>query len=66
MRTVVMISFTVGSIFYDYSSVMPTYPTLQSADRADGLPIPSCAISGLSAYLANGTKLYVVEDRFYQ
>jgi hypothetical protein len=61
-----MISFPVDSLIYDYSSVVPTFPTLQSTDRAERPPIPSCAISGLFVHLVNGGKLYVVEDRFYQ
>jgi len=51
---------------YRYDSTDASYPTLASADRSDGTPIPWGAMSGLSADTSNNGLLYAVEDSFYQ
>ena len=48
---------------YDFSDDPVAYPTLQSADGENGLPIPWSAMSGLAA--GEDTILYAVEDSFY-
>jgi len=50
---------------YDYSEAPPSYPTIESSDRADGSPIPWGAMSGLSADPSNPDTLWAVEDSFY-
>jgi hypothetical protein len=47
---------------YKLDDMAPTYPTLVSANREDGLPIPFSALSALSA---KGNMLYSVDDSFY-
>lgn len=42
-----------------------TYPSIVSADRTDGTPIPWSALSGLAADPQSETLLYTVEDSFY-
>jgi hypothetical protein len=44
----------------------PTYPTVQSADRADGLPIPWGALSALAADPKDPYKAYTAYDSFYR
>lgn len=48
---------------YEFSDAPAAYPTLQSADGDNGLPIPWSAMSGLAAGPDN--ILYAVEDSFY-
>ncbi len=50
---------------YSYSEAEPTYPTIQSTDRADGTPIPWGAMSGLAADATMPRMLYAIEDSFY-
>jgi len=50
---------------YAYQQASAAYPTLQSADRTDGTPIPWAAISGLAA-AADGKTIFAVEDSFFQ
>ena len=50
---------------YKYQYGAPAYPTLMSADRYDGTPIPWSAMSGLSADPVMDDVLYAVEDSFY-
>jgi Esterase-like activity of phytase len=40
----------------------PTYPTVESADRADGTPIPWSALSALAADRNDEDKMYTVYD----
>ena len=49
---------------YAYQKASAAYPTLQSADRSDGTPIPWAAMSGLAA-AADGKTVYGVEDSFF-
>jgi len=49
---------------YQYQTARPQYPTLQSANRADGTPIPWSALSGLAA--ASNSTLYSINDSFYR
>lgn len=49
---------------YAYQKAAPAYPTLRSADRANGTPIPWAALSGLVA-AADGRTLYAVDDSFF-
>ena len=44
---------------------IPEYPSLISAPRDGGAPIPFSALSGLSADLSDNSILYSVEDSFY-
>ena len=48
---------------YEYSDDLALYPTLQSVEGANGVPIPWSAMSGLAA--GAGDTLYAVEDSFY-
>lgn len=48
---------------YQYQEAKAKYPTLESVNRANGLPIPWAALSGLAA--ANDTTLYSIEDGFF-
>lgn len=50
---------------YQYEFAEAEYPTLVSADRANGTPIPWSAMSGLAADPADANTLYAVEDSFY-
>lgn len=50
---------------YAYQKADAAYPTLQSADRSDGTPIPWAAMSGLAA-AADGKTVYGVEDSFFR
>ncbi len=55
-----------GSLnIYQYQSAPAAYPTLLSADRADGTPIPWSALSGLAA-ATTGTVVYGVDDSFFR
>jgi hypothetical protein len=49
---------------YQYQKAAPAYPTLESANRADGTPIPWSALSGLAA--ASNSTVYAVNDSFYR
>jgi hypothetical protein len=51
---------------YRYATGDDSYPSIQSADRLDGTPIPWSALSGLSADPLDETVVYAVEDSFYQ
>jgi hypothetical protein len=44
----------------------PTYPTVKSADRDDGLPIPWGALSALAADPQDPDKAYTAYDSFYR
>ncbi|SMF08748.1 Uncharacterized conserved protein [Alteromonadaceae bacterium Bs31] len=50
---------------YQYSSRPASFPSLQSAERLAGAPIPWGAMSGLSADPMNDSVLYAIEDSFY-
>lgn len=50
---------------YSYSQNEQQYPTLVSVDRNNGTPIPFSALSGLSADPKNASRLYSIEDSFY-
>ena len=50
---------------YRHEVAVPAYPSLVSANRGNGAPIPWGALSGLAADLNESTTLYAVEDGFY-
>lgn len=50
---------------YSYQYAEPQYPTLKSADRENGTPIPWAAMSGLAADPEDNHTLYAVEDSFF-
>ena len=50
---------------YRYELANPSYPTIVSADRMDGTPIPWSAMSGLAADAGSPGMLYAVEDSAY-
>lgn len=50
---------------YRYAEGAPAYPTLKSADRADGTPIPWGAMSGLAASPADASRVFAIDDSFY-
>lgn len=50
---------------YRYEQAAPAYPTIQSADRDDGKPIPWAALSGMVA-ATSGNTVYAVDDSFYR
>ena len=55
---------------YECGFVGPTYPSLESSNRADGTPIPWDAMSGLAAEIRGNRgvegMVYSVEDSFYK
>lgn len=55
---------SVVNIYQYQDAQRPQYPTLQSANRTDGSPIPWSALSGLAA--ASDTTLYTVNDSFFR
>lgn len=50
---------------YQYNSLPASYPTVQSVNRFNGVPIPWAAMSGLSSDPWNDNTLYAIEDSFY-
>lgn len=44
----------------------PNYPTVVSANRPDGTPIPWAALSGLASHPSDDDTLYSVYDSFFQ
>lgn len=50
---------------YRYQVAEITYPSIQSANRIDGTPIPWGAMSGLAAHATDSNTLYAIEDSFY-
>ena len=50
---------------YNYTTSQAAYPTISSADRVDGTPIPWSAMSGLAADPENADILYAIEDSFF-
>lgn len=50
---------------YAYGTGPATYPTVVSADRWDGSPIPFAALSGLAADPARDHILYSIEDSYF-
>jgi hypothetical protein len=50
---------------YSYQKAAARYPTVQSADRADGKPIPWAALSGMVA-ATSGNTVYAVDDSFFR
>lgn len=55
-----------GLNIYAYAEQDSTYPSIQSADRADQTPIPWSALSGLAVDTSDDNIVYSVEDSFYQ
>ncbi len=55
-----------GVNIYRYSRSPAQYPTISSADRSDGKPIPWGAVSGLAADRTQDHILYAVDDSYYQ
>lgn len=51
---------------YGRSAEKPAYPTVESADRLDGTPIPWGALSGLAAAPRQGRTVYTIHDSFYR
>ncbi len=57
--------FRAALNIYRYELADPSYPTIASADRMDGTPIPWSAMSGLAADPAAPGMLYAIEDSYY-
>ncbi len=55
---------TMINIFRIRTRSAPTYPMIESADDANGLPIPWVALSGLAADPVEAKTLYAVNDSF--
>jgi hypothetical protein len=51
---------------YQLAEGVPNYPTIVSADRKDGTPIPWAALSGLAVDPADSDTVYTIHDSFYQ
>jgi len=51
---------------YAYAEGAPAYPTVRSADRSDGTPIPWGALSGLAAAPGANTRVFAIDDSFYR
>lgn len=54
------------SIYRHEAGATPTYPTLQSANRADGTPIPWSAMSGLAASPTEANTVFAIDDSFFR
>ncbi len=50
---------------YSLTAEVPVYPTVESADREDGTPIPWGALSGLAVAPDDEDRAYTVHDSFY-
>ena len=50
---------------YRLQSGPPAYPTIRSADRSDGTPIPFAALSALAAHPSDPDRLFTVYDSFF-
>lgn len=59
------VAIRAGLNIYRYNLQAASYPTLYSANRANGQPIPWSALSGLTADSHNPQALYVIEDSFF-
>ncbi|MEM8683712.1 MAG: esterase-like activity of phytase family protein [Pseudomonadota bacterium] len=57
--------FRGGLNIYTYAVQDPTYPTIASADRMDGTPIPWSAMSGLGYDAVVPGYVFSIEDSFY-
>ncbi|MEM6512067.1 MAG: esterase-like activity of phytase family protein, partial [Pseudomonadota bacterium] len=57
--------FRGGLNIYTYAMQDPTYPTIASADRMDGTPIPWSAMSGLGYDAVVPGYVFAIEDSFY-
>lgn len=51
---------------YSYSVSDASYPSIVSANRENGTPIPWAALSGLASDINDENTLYSIEDSFYQ
>lgn len=51
---------------YSYTEQDATYPTIESADRNDGTPIPFAALSGLVADPSDANRLWSIEDSAFR
>jgi hypothetical protein len=51
---------------YQLNQGTPGYPTVVSADRAGGTPIPWAALSGLAVDPADADTVYTIHDSFYR
>jgi len=51
---------------YQLGASHPSYPTVVSADRADGTPIPWSALSALAAHPSDENRAWSIEDSFYK
>ncbi|MBX3417203.1 MAG: esterase-like activity of phytase family protein [Pirellulaceae bacterium] len=58
--------FRSGISLYELQPGSPDYPTLESANRPDGTPIPWAGISGLSADPFDSNIMYAVYDNRYR
>lgn len=56
-----------GLSLYRYAvDATPDYPTVRSADRADGTPIPWSALSGLAASPTETNTVFALDDSFFR
>jgi hypothetical protein len=51
---------------YQLKAAQPTYPTVVSANRPDGTPIPWGALSALSGHPFDPNRAYTIYDSFYE
>jgi uncharacterized protein YjiK len=58
--------FRAAISIYELVADEPTYPTIVSADRVDGIPIPWAALSALAADPVDSNTMYTVYDSFYR
>lgn len=59
------VAMRAGINVYSYNLLAPKYPTIQSANRDNGSPIPWSALSALASDSMNQGVLYSVEDSFF-
>ncbi|HOY23031.1 MAG TPA: esterase-like activity of phytase family protein, partial [Cellvibrio sp.] len=59
------VAMRAGINIYSYNVLAPKYPTVQSANRDNGNPIPWGALSALASDPMNQGVLYSVEDSFF-
>jgi hypothetical protein len=59
------LAMRAGINIYSYNALTPKYPTIQSANRDNGSPIPWSALSALASDPSNQGVLYSIEDSFF-
>jgi hypothetical protein len=59
-------TFRAAITIYQLKASQPTYPTIVSANRSNGSPIPWGALSALSGHPFDPNRAYAIYDSFYE